>query len=154
MSPFTQFLGRLVELVGAENAAQLTRDFAGQALQFPITDHYKTTDRNDCGFPVLVQALGHDYRPRARTPLTEAEAMEISHRLLATVRMCRAKVQTEPLPVAETPAMDASCTTRPDQCTAPLHKPAVVQPDNEQEGHTPPALQPASLSVPQSILRS
>lgn len=43
MTPFTQFLGRLVELVGAENAAQLTRDFAGQKLQFPITDHYGDT---------------------------------------------------------------------------------------------------------------
>lgn len=43
MSPFTQFLGRLVELVGAENATKLTREFAGQALQFPITDHYGDT---------------------------------------------------------------------------------------------------------------
>lgn len=154
MSPFTQFLGRLVELVGAENAAQLTRDFAGQTLQFPITDHYDTTDRNDFGFPVLDPVIGHDYKPRARTPLTEAEAMEISHRLLATVRMCCATVQKEPLPVAETPAMDASCTTRPDQCTAPLHKPAVVQLGSEQELHTHPALQPASPSVPHSILRS
>lgn len=55
MSPFTQFLGRLVELVGAENAAQLTREFAGQTLRFPITDHY--------GFNSAAPVLGESYAP-------------------------------------------------------------------------------------------
>lgn len=68
MTPFTQFLGRLVELVGAESAAKLTREFAGQTLQFPITDHYDTTDRNDFGFPVLVPVLGAGYvRPQSES---------------------------------------------------------------------------------------
>lgn len=68
MSPFTQFLGRLVALVGAENAAKLTREFAGQTLQFPITDHYDATDRNDFGFPVLVPVLGAGYvRPQVES---------------------------------------------------------------------------------------
>lgn len=149
MSPFTQFFGRLVELVGVESSAQLTREFAGQTLQFPITDHYDTTARNDFGFPDAAPILGQHYKPRAYSPLTEAEALEISHRLLATVRKCRAPIQTAPLPAAETPETDANCIARPDQCTALLHTPAAVQPSSEQEPHTPLAVQPVSPSVPQ-----
>ncbi|MGN0920248.1 MAG: hypothetical protein ACI4NJ_00825 [Cellvibrio sp.] len=50
MSPFTQFLGRLVALVGTENAADLVREFAGKTLEFPATGHFGVT-RNDFGFP-------------------------------------------------------------------------------------------------------
>jgi hypothetical protein len=153
MSQFTLLLSRLVDLLGAETAAQVVREFAGQTLQFPITDHYDT-DRNDFGFPVLVQVIGQSHKPRQHSPLTEAEAIEISHRLLATVRKCCAPFQTKTLPAAESPVMDASCTTHPNQCTAPLHIPAAVPPSSEQEPHTPLAAQPESLSFPQSIDRS
>ena len=40
MSPFTLFFARLTELLGAEISTQLVREFAGQAIQFPITSHY------------------------------------------------------------------------------------------------------------------
>lgn len=40
MSPFTHLLGRLVELLGAQSAAQLVREFAGKTIQFPITQNY------------------------------------------------------------------------------------------------------------------
>lgn len=154
MNPFTLFFARLVELLGAEKAAQLVREFAGQPLQFPVTGHNDTTGRDDFGFPASVPVLGQGYKPRLHTPLTEAEAQEISHRLLATVRKCYAPIQIEPLPAAETPETDANCIAHPDQCTAPLHTPAAVQPSSEQEPHTPLAVQPVSPSVPQSSLGS
>lgn len=50
MNPFTLFFARLVELLGAETAAQLVREFAGQTIQLPVTDHY--------GFPVNAPVLG------------------------------------------------------------------------------------------------
>jgi hypothetical protein len=68
MNPFTQFLGRLVELVGAESAAQLTREFAGQTLQFPITDHY--------GFPVNASVLGAGYEPKPASHTTQSSQTE------------------------------------------------------------------------------
>jgi hypothetical protein len=45
MNPFTLFLGRLVEHLGAEISAKLVREFAGQSIQFPITRDY--TGSND-----------------------------------------------------------------------------------------------------------
>ncbi len=154
MSPFTLFFARLVELLGAEKAAQLVREFAGQPLQFPVTGHNDTTGRDDFGFPASVPVLGQGYKPRLHTPLTEAEAQEISHRLLATVRKCYAPTQPATSLALENPAMDESCTAHPDQCTAPLHTPVVAQPNSEQEPHTRPVVQPVSLSAPQSIDRS
>lgn len=66
MSPFTLFFARLTELLGAENSAQLVREFAGQTIRFPITDHY--------GFPVNAPVIGEHYvRPvvdSKTTPLT------------------------------------------------------------------------------------
>lgn len=58
MSPFTLFFARLVEHLGAEIAAQLVREFDGQTIQFPITDHYDATARNDFGFPAVAPVLG------------------------------------------------------------------------------------------------
>ena len=68
MTPFTKFLGALVDLVGAESAAQLTRQFAGQTIHFPITDHYGFTQQA----PVI--GGGHEPRPASHTaqqPLLE-----------------------------------------------------------------------------------
>lgn len=152
MNPFTPFLGRLVELLGAEQAAQLVREFAGQTLHFPATDHY--------GFPTEAPVLGSEYKPSVRaprlphTPLSIDEAIEISQRLLATVRQCCATPQLAPLPDVGSQVKDESCTAHPDQCTTPQCTPVAVQPNTEQEAHTLLASQPMSLSVPQSILGS
>lgn len=146
MSPFTLFFARLVGLVGAENAAQMVREFAGKTIQFPITDHY--------GFSSDAPILGQNLKPRHYSPLTEAEAMEISQRLLATVRKCCAPSLTEPLLAAESPVMDANCIAHPSLRIAPRHTPAAVPPGSEQEPHKHLATQPKSLSVPQSFDRS
>jgi hypothetical protein len=58
MNPFTLFFGRLVELLGAEIAAQVVRQFAGQTLQFPITDYY--------GFSSDAPILGADFEPSSK----------------------------------------------------------------------------------------
>lgn len=71
MNPFTQFLGRLVELLGAEAAAQLVREFAGQTLQFPITDHY--------GFSSDAAVLGAGYVPRTTSHIAPQLQSELLH---------------------------------------------------------------------------
>lgn len=75
MNPFTHFLGRLVELVGAKSAAELTRDFAGQTLQFPITDHY--------GFSSEAAVLGAGYVPQPKDHI--AQPLQIEPHLLSAL---------------------------------------------------------------------
>jgi hypothetical protein len=84
MSPFSIFFARLVDLLGAEIAAKVVREFAGQTIQFPITGHYNTTARNDFGFPALVPVIGEGFKPQPIThsPLTEAEANELAGKLI------------------------------------------------------------------------
>lgn len=41
MNPFTLFFGRLVELLGAEKAAELVREFSGQNIQLPASSLYQ-----------------------------------------------------------------------------------------------------------------
>lgn len=181
MTPFTLFLGRLTQLVGSEAAAQLTREFAGQTLLFPITDHYGISQEalgagyraskapaeyrdqvlalakeNDISLSAAIRLLRanrltelHEAstRSRAHTPLTEAEAMEIGHRLLAAVRKCSAAPQSATLSPAESLGMDASYIAHPDRHTAHQQTPAAVQPGSAQVTHTHLASQPASPSV-------
>lgn len=63
MSPFTHFLGRLVDQAGAEIAANLVREFAGKTLQFPVTDHY--------GFPATAKPLGAAPAPHSIVGTTQ-----------------------------------------------------------------------------------
>lgn len=64
MSPFTVFLGRLVEHLGAEISAKLVREFAGKTIQFPITCDY--TGINDpFGHSLVAPVVGECSEPAA-----------------------------------------------------------------------------------------
>lgn len=74
MNPFTLFLGRLVEHLGAEIAINLVREFAGKTIQFPITCDYTgsndtSTARNQFGFSSNAPVIGAEYvrPPKDRT---------------------------------------------------------------------------------------
>ena len=115
MTPFTQFLGHLVELVGAEIAAQTVRQFAGQTIQFPITDHYDTKTRDDFGFPVLAPVLGAGYaRPQAESK---------AHSLLSEPH--RSAAQASAFSEAQSPSAD-----RESGDSSPVLPPHATQPES------------------------
>lgn len=77
MNPFTLFLGRLVEHLGAEIAINLVREFAGQSIQFPITQDYTgindpTTTHDHFGFPHEATVLGAEFKAQANQVLKHA----------------------------------------------------------------------------------
>ena len=86
MTQFTLLLSRLVNQLGAEKAAHLVREFAGQSIRFPITDHYDPTKRDCFGFPVLAPVLGADYEhilKASKTVSLPSAPLDLSHQATA-----------------------------------------------------------------------
>lgn len=72
MSQFTLLLARLVDLLGAESAANVVREFAGQTIQFPVTDHY--------GLSTNAAVIGADYEPQPKDHTAQPSQIAL-HRL-------------------------------------------------------------------------
>lgn len=130
MSPFTLFFARLVELLGAETAAKLVREFAGQTIQFPVTGH---NEHHQVRPVTRVQAaellrVRMAYQPTAEdisfrdAVLTVAEACNVS--LSAAIRLLMAERQRSTAPLSS-----AGTAPAPDQSGSEGHAAPVIPPE-------------------------